>query len=129
MRHLFFSLFEKFLACLPYSFFVTTAHNVNGKVSHDSILSSHWMKVRNRHKNGNFTLQKIVQSRHWISVSGTLPLFKKSKLTYYYIFKMNYSIAFKDFINSFQSTRLLFNYIIKQIFNNQIMTKKFEKHL
>lgn len=69
------------LACLPHSFFVTT-RNVNGKVFHDSILSSHWMKVRNRHKNGNFALQKIVQSRHWISVSGTLPLFKKSKIAH-----------------------------------------------
>lgn len=105
-------LFEKFLAYLPHPFFVIT-RNVNGKVLHDSMLSSHWMKVRNRHKNENFALQKVVQSRHWISAFGTLchcSRNQRSRTT----FKMNYGcVAFKGFINSFQSTHPLCNQIKK----------------
>jgi len=73
-QHLFlffvWKILDLFVISVATAFFITS--HVNGKVSHDFILSFHWMKVRNRHKNENFALQKVVQSRRWISAFGML---------------------------------------------------------
>lgn len=121
----FFCLQNSWLIChIHFSF---TTRNVNGKVLHDSILSSHWMKVRNRHKNGNFALQKVVQSRHWISTFGTLCHCSRNQRLRT-IFKVNYgSVAVKGFTNSFQSTRPSCNQIKKIMSDND--WKVWEKFL
>lgn len=44
--------FSKFPSYLHVRFPFTATRNVNEKVFHDSILLSHWRKLRNRHNNG-----------------------------------------------------------------------------